>query len=117
MSKRGDRVPRPPVGDDWDVKFANSGAANVWDELCIVAATNCAGLVDLLRRDPRSMASPGRHHRLKGELRDVTVRGKKFEQWQHEVTSAGRVWFGIEDANRTVWVTFAKVGHPSKTDR
>lgn len=99
------------------MKFANNPAAKGWDELCNVAATNCAGLLDVLRTDPRSMPSPGRHHRLKGELREVTLSGKQLEQWQHEVTSASRVWFGIDDAKHTVWVTLAEVGHPKKTDR
>lgn len=115
--KKGDRVPRPPVGDDWDIVFANNPATKGWVELCAKATANCAKLHDLLRTDPRNRDAPHRHHRLKGELSVVNIKGRQVEQWQHEVTGASRVWFGIDDANRTIYVTLAEVGHPKKTDR
>jgi hypothetical protein len=43
--------------------------------------------------------------------------GKVLEQWQYEITGAGRVWFLIDEANRRVLLVEVTLGHPSKTDR
>jgi hypothetical protein len=42
--------------------------------------------------------------------------GRVLEQWQYEVTGAGRLWYCIDDDRRTVWLTLAMVGHPKETD-
>jgi len=39
-----------------------------------------------------------------------------MEQWQYEVTAAGRLWYCIDDEQRTVWLTDAHVGHPKATE-
>jgi hypothetical protein len=39
-----------------------------------------------------------------------------LEQWQYEVTGAGRIWFCPDDAIRVVFITKASTGHPSETD-
>jgi len=39
-----------------------------------------------------------------------------MEQWQYEVTGAGRLWYAIDDARRTAWLTHASVGHPKNTE-
>jgi hypothetical protein len=31
--KRGDRAAPPPVGDEYDLRFANNEAANGWDHI------------------------------------------------------------------------------------
>ncbi len=43
-------------------------------------------------------------------------KGLKLEQWQHEVTGAGRVWYCPEDARQIVHITRASVGHPKATE-
>ena len=45
-----------------------------------------------------------------------TVNGVAMEQWQYEVTSGGRLWYCIDDAKRTVWLTGAMTGHPKSTE-
>jgi hypothetical protein len=42
--------------------------------------------------------------------------GRKLEQWQYEVTGAGRVWYCIDDANLRVLLVLASVGHPKETE-
>jgi hypothetical protein len=116
VSKRGGRVPAPPVGDEWDLRFAAKAAADAWDKLCNVAATNCARLHGELRADPRHAKNPSRHHQLKGELSTGNHGGRILEQWQYEVTGAGRVWFLIDDDNRRVLFTKVSLGHPSGTE-
>lgn len=64
--------------------------------------------------DPRRTAD--RQHQLKGSLAEVSVKGKKLDHWQVEVTGGGRVWYAIDDDERTLWVTQAGPGHPKETD-
>ena len=39
-----------------------------------------------------------------------------LERWQYEVTGGGRIWYVIEDARLTAWITYAGTGHPKATD-
>lgn len=64
--------------------------------------------------DPRRTAD--RQHQLKGKLGEVVVNGKKLDHWQIEPTGGGRVWYAIDDEERTLWVTQAGPGHPKETD-
>ena len=45
-----------------------------------------------------------------------SVDGKDLEQWQFEVTSAGRIWYCIDDARRVVWMNDCSMGHPKATE-
>jgi hypothetical protein len=63
------------------------------------------------------MNNPGRQHRLKAALGALKVGGVELEQWQYEVTSGARIWYVIDDQERTLWVTKAETGHPGITDR
>jgi hypothetical protein len=36
--------------------------------------------------------------------------------WQYEVTGGGRIWYMIDDARRTAWITYAGSGHSKATD-
>ncbi|WP_419863510.1 hypothetical protein [Candidatus Poriferisodalis sp.] len=44
------------------------------------------------------------------------MNGVEMEQWQYEVTAGGRIWYCIDDAQRTVWLTVASTGHPKATE-
>jgi hypothetical protein len=44
------------------------------------------------------------------------VGGRPLDQWQYEITGAGRIWYCIDDERRVVHLTLAKVGHPRQTD-
>ena len=52
----------------------------------------------------------------KGTLATRVVNGRELEQWQHEVTAGGRLWYCIDDDVRTVWMTDALPGHPKATE-
>ncbi len=67
--------------------------------------------------ESRCRDEPSRHHRLKFDLAVVKVDGVPLEQWQYEVTGAGRIWFAIDDANKILWITQAGTAHPRRTDR
>jgi hypothetical protein len=114
--KRGDRAAPPAVGTEFEVRFANNEAATGWDQLAKQMPGNVRRAFEAIRSDPRSRTSPGRQHRLKGSLANSLLKGEPVERWQYEVTGGGRIWYLIDDANRTAWITYAGSGHPKATD-
>jgi hypothetical protein len=114
--KRGDRAAPPPVGTEYDLRFANSQAANGWENLARQVAANLRRAHDAIRTNPRASNAPERHHRLKGSLSSGAWKGQTYERWQYEVTGGGRIWYLIDDHRRTAWITYAGTGHPRETD-
>lgn len=114
--KRGDRAAPPPVGDEFDLRFTTSAAADGWEQLARQAPTNLRRAYEAIRATPRSSTSPERHHRLKGALGGGVWKGQVYERWQYEVTGGGRVWYLVDDERRTAWITYAGTGHPQETD-
>lgn len=60
--------------------------------------------------------NPRRTHRLRGTLGTKVVAGKVLEQWQFELSSAGRIWYCPDREDRVVWVTRVSLRHPRVTD-
>ena len=85
-----------------------------WDQVFAAASANARRAWDRITADPRERDD--RQHPLKGSLGTRAVDGVDLEQWQFEVTSAGRIWSCIDDARRTVWMTDYSVGHPKATE-
>ncbi|PPJ30138.1 hypothetical protein C5E45_11065 [Nocardia nova] len=114
--KRLDRAAPPAVAGEFEVRFATSDAAQGWDELAQQAPTGLRRAFEAIRANPRARTNPDRHHRLKGTLKTGMWKGTSLEQWQYEVTGGGRIWFLIDDARGTAWVTYAGTGHPKATE-
>lgn len=114
MPKRKDRVAPPPEKSGWDIRFANNQAAREWDELCNTASANTRRAWNEITSEPRRR-SP-RQARLKKGYGAKHVEGKTLEQWQHEVTAGGRIWYCPDDETKTVWVTAVHIGHPKATE-
>lgn len=114
--KRGDRVAPPPDPGGWDVRFATNEACRGWDELCRQAAANTLKAWTALRTRPDNPTPTPRHHRLKGRLASALHGGTDMEQWQIEVTGAGRIWYLVDPAERILWIRLAATGHPAETD-
>lgn len=115
--RRGERAAPPPVGSEYDLRFASIPAADGWEQLARQAGGNLRRAFEAIRADPRSRSSPERHHRLQGSLGTATWKGESLERWQYEVTGGGRIWYVIDDARRIAWITHAGTGHPKATDR
>ena len=113
-SKRKERVAPPPRADGWDFRFATSEAAKGWDQICAAASANARTAWDRITQDPRARSS--RQHPLHGQLATRTINGNALEQWQYEATAAGRIWYCIDDAASTIWMTDASTGHPKVTE-
>ncbi|MEH1055728.1 hypothetical protein V6U89_11015 [Micromonospora sp. CPCC 206171] len=114
--KRGDRAAPPALAGEYELRFAESAAADGWEQLARQAPANLRRAYDALRADPRSRTSPERQHRLKGSLATASWKGQELERWQYEVTGGGRIWYLIDDERRTVWLTYAGTGHPRATE-
>ncbi len=71
--------------------------------------------VRLTERPLDRSANPKRTHKLKGELAIRVIAGQKFEQWQHELTGAGRIWYCPDKESRIIWVTRVSLRHPNET--
>jgi hypothetical protein len=65
---------------------------------------------------PTAPENRRRQHRLKGDFASVSVHGVWRDQWQYEVTAAGRIWYVVDDEKRLVWVTLASASHPKGTE-
>ncbi|NLE78429.1 MAG: hypothetical protein GX610_02435 [Rhodococcus sp.] len=116
-AKRGDRVapPAEPAGG-WELRFASTDAVKGWDSLCQQAPANTLAAWSALRSRTDAPAPPSRHHQLKGSLATASHGGTVMEQWQYEVTGAGRIWYLVDIARRTLWIKAAGTGHPKATD-
>lgn len=114
--KRGDRAAPPPTGEEYDLRFASSDAADGWEHLSCHAPGNLRRAFDKIRATPRARDDPERQHRLKGQLGTAAFKGQALERWQYEVTSSGRIWYLIDDNRRTAWIVHAGTGHPKATD-
>ena len=99
--RRGDRVTVPPPQDQWNVRFGTSDAADGWEELCRHALGERPAIPgDPPGPDPRSGGGHDRQHRLRGNLATHRHNGRDMEQWEHEVTSGGRVRYVIDAGSR-----------------
>ena len=96
------------------MRFGNNVAARGWDDLCSSAPNNARSAWERITEDPRRW--DGRQKPLQGSYERAHINGIQMEQWQYEVTSGGRIWYCIDDAKQTVWVTHAGTGHPKATE-
>ncbi len=60
--------------------------------------------------------NPRRTHRLRGTLGTKRVDGKVLEQWQFEMSSAGRIWYCPDSDGHIVWITRVSLRHPRETE-
>ena len=112
--RRGERVAPPPPNDEWDVVFATSQAVDGWEQLGRHAPGPTHECWQQLRTNP--LRHDRRQKPLKGRLSERQIGDQTLEQWQYEVTGAGRVWYCPDPTSGTVWLTDASVGHPKATE-
>jgi hypothetical protein len=108
MPERREQLAPPPRNNGWDFRFATSDAVSGWEKLCSAAPTNARVAWERITADPRWRDD--RQHPLKGRHETRLVNGESFDQWQYEVTTAGRLWYCIDDQRQTVWLTDAMPG-------
>jgi hypothetical protein len=69
----------------------------------------------LLRPLDRS-DNPNRTHQLRPPLAEKVIGGKRLPQWQHEISSSGRVFYCPDRTDGVVWVTKVDLARPKETD-
>jgi len=114
VPKRRERVAPPPKKGGWDFRYATSNAASGWEKICAAAPGPARSAWEHITEEPLDQSA--RQHPLKGSLGKREVSGKSLDQWQYEVTGAGRIWYVIDEAKRVVWMTDASPGHPKATE-
>lgn len=114
MARRRERVAPPPAPGGWDFRYTTSDAAKGWAQLCTAAPANARAAWKAITGEPRHRSQ--RQHPLRGGLGRRTINGTDMEQWQYEVTAGGRIWYCIDDLNRTVWMIAVHLGHPKATE-
>ena len=111
MTRRGDDIPRPRP---WRVRAADRTAGVGWDQLVANYPEAADRAWVAMTSNPRR--TDDRQHQLKGQLAQTTVGGQVLDHWQIEATAGGRVWYAVDDTERTLWVTQAGAAHPKQTD-
>ncbi|MCO8305077.1 hypothetical protein ACH4GZ_04545 [Streptomyces hygroscopicus] len=113
---RGDRAAPPAPDGHWEVRFADAASAKGWDNLAQQARENTyrAWIHHAYRPQTGHRDNPAPPPQ---GLAHGTHRGQTCEQWQIEVTGGGRIWYLLDAARETCWITFAGTGHPRATDR
>jgi len=116
MAKRGDRVAPPPRQGEWEMQFFTADSARGWEDLCKQARGPTREAWEGISRDPRGRQNLKRQHPLQGDFATRLINGVSLEQWQYEVTGAGRIWYCPDPTEKIVYVTLAGCGHPNATD-
>lgn len=114
MPKRDDPVAQPARGEDWEIRYASTDAVTGWQDLLTQVPSTLREAWDRMRLAPDTRSATQKP--LAGPLATRTHTGRELPQWQLDVSSAGRVWYVIDTAAHTVWVTLASTGHPGATD-
>lgn len=111
-TRRGESI----GGDgEWDVRVADNRAAKGWDELCQQFRDNAKRALAAIQANPYRRGS--RQGRLiQRSLATKTVKGKVLDQWQYKVGASARIWYCIDEEEKTVWVTYASTRHPKATE-
>lgn len=71
--------------------------------------------IRLLKRPLDREQNPTRTHKLKGPQATRKIGGVSYDQWQHKITSAGRIWYCPDRKNRIIWITLVSLTHPKET--
>lgn len=113
MPKRNDEVAPPRRAGEWHLKFGTSDAAKTWTELCRQLPGNMREAWERMRFNPLERTDTQK--RLSGDLGSRAIGGVDLPQWQIDVSAGGRVWYCVDEATETVWVTLASASHPGAT--
>lgn len=117
-------MPKPPARREtpraapgpWTVRPASARAQKEWLEATAAEPELMSTLRERLRLRPLDRSdNPNRTHQLKPPLAEKVVGGKRLPQWQHELSSSGRVFYCPDLAERVVWVTKVDLSHPKET--
>lgn len=117
MASRGrERVAPPPVGDEWDLRFAKNDVKAGWEQLCRMAPENTRRAYDEIRSNPCPAKQTSRQFRLRGNMKSFELKGENFPLWQYEVTGAARIHYCVMEHKKTILFIYAGTAHPKSTE-
>jgi len=109
-------APRGTVGP-LTVRPASARAQKEWEQARAAEPELMSALGERLRLRPLDRSdNPNRTHQLRPPLAEKVVGAKRLPQWQHEVSSGGRVFYCPDRADRIVWVIRVELAHPKETE-
>ena len=97
------------------MRFGSREAADGWEKLVANVPSAAQACYDALSSDPLKYS--GRQKQLHGDYATRSVGGILLPQWQHEVTSGGRVWYCPDTARKLVHLTEVNLAAPKQTHR
>ena len=104
--RRGDQVPPPPMGDQYDLRYATKESL-AFPEIARQYPGNTDELKARLKVAPDVRSDVQKP--LKGRLATRLIGGLVLPQWQYDISSGHRLWYCIDTDHRIVWFTYA--GH------
>lgn len=111
--KRGQQVPPPPTGDEWDLRYATKESL-AFTEMEKQFPGNTAEAKERLKGAPTTRSDVQKP--LRGSLGKRVLGGVEMAQWQYDISSGARLWYCVDLDKQIVWLTLAAMGHPRATD-
>jgi hypothetical protein len=111
--KRGQQVPPPPTGEEWDLRYATKESL-AFTEMEKQFPGNCTEAKSRLKVAPTIRSDVQK--RLRGSLGSRSIGGVEMEQWQYDISSGARLWYCLDPSKRIVWLTLAATGDPRATE-
>lgn len=113
----GRRAASPTAAGPWTVRPVSARAQKEWEQSRAAEPDLMSALRERLRLCPLDRSeNPNRTHQLKPPLAEKVVGGKKLQQWQHELSGGGRVFYCPDRTDRIVWVTKVDLTHPKEAE-
>lgn len=117
VGRKKSRIQSRPDPQPWTVKPASAHAHKQWQEAVQREPDMMSAERARLTEKPTFRGdNPRRTHQLKHDLAIRKVGSDKLPQWQHELTSGGRICYCIDKEERVVWVTKVALSHPKETE-
>lgn len=111
--KRGEQVPPPPSGNEWDLRYATKESL-AFTDMEKQFPGNCAEAKARLKVAPTTRTDVQK--RLRGSLGTRTIKGVEMQQWQYDISASARLWYCVDPDLRIVWLILASMGHPRATE-
>jgi len=108
---RGDQIPPPPTGEQYDLRYATKEAL-AFPEIAKQFPGNTDELKARLRVAPDIRSDVQKP--LKGRLATRSIGGQSLPQWQYDISGGHRLWYCVDAERRIVWFTYAG-RHPTAT--
>lgn len=109
-------MPEKASQQPWIVKPASTAARKDWDAAMVARPDIMRAELERLRTRPLERTNPRRTAKLQGNLRYRKIGDRRYEQWQQEITGAGRLWYCPDKAARTIWITKVSLSHPKDSE-